>query len=215
MNVRAAVPTILIRRVINLSKATKPATIHNRLLQPRFFSSSPIGNMRALRYHGPRDLRVEYDVPEPVCLPHQVKVRPAFCGICGTDLHEYSSPTFIPTKDKPHPVTGESMPITIGHEFSGEVVEVGSEVTGALKVGDRVAVQPTVCCHQCAPCKEGHVNCCDHAGFGGVSGGGGGMSDFVCVDSNFVFQLPDNIPLDVGGMYNPFARTIPAGSPFS
>jgi threonine dehydrogenase-like Zn-dependent dehydrogenase len=206
MSARAAIPSMLARRVVNISRAAKPATIRTRLSQPRFFSSSIRYDMRALRYHGPHDLRVEHNVPEPVCLPHQVKIRPAFCGICGTDLHEYSSPTFIPTKDKPHPVTGESMPITIGHEFSGEVVEVGSDVT-SLKPGDRVAVQPTICCHQCAPCQEGHMNCCDHAGFVGLSGGGGGMSDFVCVDADFAFKLPDNIGLDVGGECGPlFSR---------
>lgn len=77
--------------------------------------------MRALRYHGTsflpyqliltssgvKDLRVEHDVEEPKCGPDQIKVKPAFVGICGTDLHEYFSPTFIPGKDSPHPVTGK------------------------------------------------------------------------------------------------------------
>lgn len=160
--------------------------------------------MRALRYHGIKDLRLEHDVPEPTCRSGQVKVRPAFCGICGTDLHEYMSPTFIPLKDHPHPVTGESMPVTIGHEFSGDVVEIGDGVTN-VKVGDRVAVQPTVCCNGCPPCKDGLINCCDHAGFVGLSGGGGGMSDAVCVESNFAFKLPDNVSTDVGALVEPLA----------
>ncbi|EXJ79145.1 hypothetical protein A1O3_08646 [Capronia epimyces CBS 606.96] len=99
------------------------------------------------------------------------------------------------------------MPVTIGHEFSGEIVEIGSKVnnTSGLKVGDRVAVQPTVCCFGCGPCKEGYINCCDSAGFVGLSGGGGGMSDYVCVDSQFVYKLPDHIPLDVGALVEPLA----------
>jgi hypothetical protein len=59
----------------------------------------------------------------------------AFVGICGTDLHEYSNPTFIPSKEHPHPVTGESMPVGFGHEFSGTVVEIGSK---AQRVASRL-----------------------------------------------------------------------------
>jgi threonine dehydrogenase-like Zn-dependent dehydrogenase len=127
---------------------------------------------------------------------------PAFVGICGTDLHKYSSPTFIPSKKHPHLVTGESIPVGFGHEFSGTVVEIGSKVQnkGGLKVGDHVAVQPTICCFQCPSCKQNFLNCCDKGGFVGLSGGGGGLSDFVCVDSSFVHKLPANVPLDVGGI---------------
>lgn len=155
--------------------------------------------MRALRYHGVKDLRVDQDVPEPKCGEDQIKVKPAFVGICGTDLHEYFSPTFTPSKESPHPVTGESMPVVIGHEFSGTVLEIGSKVKTTLQVGDKVAVQPTIACFDCGACKEGFINCCDSAGFVGLSGGGGGMSEAVCVGGDFVFKLPPNIDLDVGG----------------
>lgn len=164
--------------------------------------------MRALRFHGPKDLRVEHDVKEPTCAEHQIKIKPAFVGICGTDLHEYSTPTFFPMPGKPHPVTGEEVPVGVGHEFSGTVVEIGSQVkNAAIKVGDKVAIQPTICCHGCGSCKDGLLNCCDNFGFIGLSGWGGGMSDFVCVDANFVFRLPDHIDLDVGGKYFPFIAT--------
>jgi threonine dehydrogenase-like Zn-dependent dehydrogenase len=127
---------------------------------------------------------------------------PAFVGICGTDLHEYSSPTFIPSKEHPHPITGESMPVGFGHEFSGTVVEIGSKAQNqdGLKVGDHVAVQPTICCSQCPSCEQDFPNCCDKGGFVGLSGGGGGLSDFVCIDGPFVHKLPANVPLDVGGI---------------
>jgi threonine dehydrogenase-like Zn-dependent dehydrogenase len=141
-------------------------------------------------------------VPEPVCSDTQVKVKPAFVGICGTDLHEYSSSTFIPEKGCPHPVTGEARPLTIGHEISGTVIEVGKNVTNkAIKVGSRVACRPTVCCFECPACLEGHYSCCATPGFLGLSGGGGGMSDTICLNSEFVHALPDNIDLDVGGQY--------------
>lgn len=155
--------------------------------------------MRALRYYGPKDLRLEYDVKEPDCLPHQVKIQPSFCGLCGSDLHAYLSPKAIPYKDTAHPLTEESWPITLGHEFSGEIVQIGSEVQNGLVAGDRVAVQPTICCGKCLSCKQGLSNCCDSFGFIGLMGWGGGLSDYVCVDARFVFRLPESIPSDIGG----------------
>ncbi|EXJ64881.1 hypothetical protein A1O7_01220 [Cladophialophora yegresii CBS 114405] len=100
------------------------------------------------------------------------------------------------------------MPITIGHEFSGEILEIGSSADNpqGLKVGDKVAVQPTIACFdKCGPCEEGYLNCCDAAGFVGLSGGGGGMSDAVSVDAAFVFKLPEHIGLDVGALVEPLA----------
>ncbi|RMZ82898.1 hypothetical protein DV737_g1932, partial [Chaetothyriales sp. CBS 132003] len=166
--------------------------------------------MRALRYHGPSDLRVDKDVPAPSCGPDQVKIKPAFVGICGTDLHEYSTPTFIPKPGAPHPITKETWPVTIGHEFSGTVLEIGANAqlphAQGLKVGDRVAVEPTICCWDgCQACRESHINSCDCAGFVGLSGGGGGMSDEVCIDGRFVFKLPDGIGLDIGALVEPLA----------
>lgn len=163
-------------------------------------NSTTTTRMRALRYHGAEDLRVDHDVPEPQCGENQIKIKPAFVGICGTDLHEYYTPTFTPTKGNPHPVTKEEVPIVIGHEFSGTVLEIGSGVKNAsVKVGDKVAVQPTVACFKCGPCGDGFLNCCDTGGFVGLSGGGGGLSEAVCVGSDFVFKLPNDIDLDVGG----------------
>jgi threonine dehydrogenase-like Zn-dependent dehydrogenase len=163
--------------------------------------------MRALRYHGVKDLRVDNDVPVPKCSPTQIKVKPAFIGICGTDLHEYSTPTFVPQTGAAHPITGEVMPVGVGHEFSGTVLEIGSSAENkqGLKVGDKVAVQPTLCCWQCGPCRGGHINSCDSAGFVGLSGGGGGMSDAVCIESPFVFKLPDSVELDIGALIEPLA----------
>ncbi|KAK7974313.1 hypothetical protein PG989_016161 [Apiospora arundinis] len=166
--------------------------------------------MRALRYHGPGDLRLQHDIPEPECLPHQVKIRPAWCGICGSDLHAYLSEKAIPLRDTPHPLTGEVWPITLGHEFSGDIVAVGSDVGkggngDSLKVGDRVACQPTICCHACHSCKQGSINVCDSLGFIGLMGGGGGLSDFICIDAQFAHKLPDSVPYDIGALIEPLS----------
>jgi len=86
-----------------------------------------------------------------------------------TDLHEYlHGPLSAPTT--PHPITGETLPVTLGHEFSGTVEEVGAGVT-RLRVGDRVAVRPNLYDGTCPACRMGRFNCCRSLGFIGYSGG--------------------------------------------
>ncbi|KAI2643205.1 chaperonin 10-like protein [Xylaria nigripes] len=70
------------------------------------------------RYYDPRDVRLE-KLPEPKCPPAHVKIRPAFVGICGSDLHLYQAQTFTPK---------QGMPVTLGHEFAGVIIEIGLHV---------------------------------------------------------------------------------------
>lgn len=84
------------------------------------------------------------------------------------DLHEYlGGPNIMPTT--PHPITNEKVPLTLGHEFSGVIEEVGDDVHD-IKVGARVTVQPVIYDGTCGACKEGYINCCDSNGFVGLSG---------------------------------------------
>lgn len=125
----------------------------------------------------------------------------SFC--IGTDLHEYlGGPNFSPTE--PHPVTQEKIPITIGHEFSGTVLEVGKGVE-KFKKGDLVCVQPTIYCGECGPCKANAENSCTKGGFVGLSGAGGGMSEEVVVPERAVFHLPKNMDLEKGALVEPLA----------
>ena len=158
--------------------------------------------MRAARYHGQGDVRVE-DVPAATVGPGEVEVAVEACGICGSDLHEYvAGPMTIPGEE-PHPVTGERMPITIGHEFGGVVADVGEGVS--VEVGTPVAVNPFISCGECRYCDEGNYQRCVNGGFVGLSGGGGGFSESVVVDEESVVPLPDGLPTEVAALAEPFA----------
>lgn len=159
--------------------------------------------MKAARFHGRGDIRID-DVPEPATRPGTVKVEVEWCGICGTDLHEYlDGPIFAPTADEPHPLTGESVPITLGHEFAGSVVELGAGVTD-LRVGDRVVVEPYLVCGRCDACTQGRYNVCASLGFIGLSGAGGGFSQFVVAERRWVHPLGE-LTTDVGALVEPLA----------
>ncbi|KAF7562250.1 hypothetical protein G7046_g1897 [Stylonectria norvegica] len=165
--------------------------------------------MRAARYYGKEDIRIE-DIPEPSVQEGQIKIAPAFVGICGTDLHEYlGGPNFCPSTA--HPVTHETIPVTLGHEFSGIVKEIGSGVTG-FKIGQACAVQPTIFCGHCAACDSGAQNVCHSGGFVGLSGGGGGLSEAVCVNATHVLPLPENLTLEEGALVEPLSVSWHAAS---
>ena len=125
-----------------------------------------MATMKAARWHAAKDVRIE-EVEVPEVLPHQVKVAVKFTGICGTDLHEYlDGPIFIPTEE--HVYSGQKAPVTLGHEFSGQIVEVGSDVT-RVKVGDRVTIEPILAKHNLI----GDYNLDPNLNFVGLAADGG------------------------------------------
>ncbi|WP_456696577.1 2,3-butanediol dehydrogenase [Aeromicrobium sp. P5_D10] len=159
--------------------------------------------MKAARFYGPGDIRID-DIAEPAVQPGTVKVEVEWCGICGTDLHEYlEGPIFAPAAGAPHPLTGETVPITLGHEFAGIVHEVGSGVTD-VHVGDRVVVEPYIICGRCDACQQGRYNVCATLGFVGLSGYGGGFSQFVVAERRWIHPLGD-LGTDVGALIEPLA----------
>jgi len=160
--------------------------------------------MHALRFHGPKDLRVER-VPRPRPQAGQVLIEVEWCGICGTDLHEFlAGPIFIPGADRPHPLTGEVPPVVMGHEFAGTVVEVAQEVTD-VAVGDVVAVEPLLRCDTCAQCRAGRYNICERGGVYGLAGWGGGLAEYCAVDRRNVHVLPPGMSAEVGALVEPLA----------
>ncbi|KAI5270166.1 GroES-like protein [Aureobasidium subglaciale] len=165
--------------------------------------STKTGTTKALRIHGKEDLRLE-DVDIPQCGDCQIMIKPAWCGICGTDLHEYmGGPSLCPTT--PHPITNETVPLTIGHEFSGIIEELGKGVSDKYTVGQRVVVQPIIYCGECGSCKDGIPNCCDKNGFVGLSGWGGGLAEHIVVPEYCVVPVPDNVSLEIAALVEPLA----------
>lgn len=164
--------------------------------------------MKALRWHGQKDIRLE-DIPEAELRLGWVKLRVKWCDICGTDLHEYlGGPIFIPA-GKPHPLMGEQAPITLGHEFSGEVVEVADDVTN-FKAGDRVAVEPIVMDFESEENKKGLYNLDPKMGFYGLAGWGGGFSEYAALPAYMLHKLPDSVSFEQAALTEPAAVAVHA-----
>jgi len=158
--------------------------------------------MKAAVWHGVRDVRIEEREPLPLG-PADVRIAVALCGICGSDLHEYASgPHGIPVGE-PHPVSGRTAPLIIGHEFCGTVTEVGAAVTTVLP-GQRVTVEPAYRCGHCAGCRRGEYNLCESMGFAGLMGDGG-MATEAVVPGYMVHPVPDAVSFEQAAVLEPAA----------
>jgi len=161
--------------------------------------------MKALRWHGPRDLRL-VDLVDSSLQSGEVRIRVAYCGICGSDLHEYiDGPHAIPV-DCPHPISGRRAPLTLGHEFCGTVVESAAPGVG---VGVRVAIEPEYRCGKCDYCRQGQYNRCTAMGFVGLMGDGA-LAETVVVPAYTVHDLPDEVCFDQAAALEPAAVALHA-----
>jgi (R,R)-butanediol dehydrogenase/meso-butanediol dehydrogenase/diacetyl reductase len=158
--------------------------------------------MQALRWHGRGDLRLD-DVPEPGQPgPGEAVVEVAYSGVCGTDLHEYRhGPNLIRTG--PHPLTGHTPPVTLGHEFSGRVTALGSPVAG-IDVGTRVAVDPCLRCGTCRWCRHGEYHICAKGGSVGIASDGA-FAPFVTVPLEGLVKIPDGVSDELAALAEPLA----------
>lgn len=164
--------------------------------------------MHALRFHAVKDIRLD-EVAEPQADAGQLKIRVEAAGICGSDIHEYlGGPISIPV-DHPHPLTHESAPVILGHEFCGTIVDVGAGVMG-FEVGQRVAANAALWCGHCRPCDDGMTNVCEQIGFHGLSGGGGAFASFDVIGARNAHRIPDDMPAEVGALLEPLATGIHA-----
>jgi L-gulonate 5-dehydrogenase len=138
--------------------------------------------MKAGILYDDRSIRLG-EAPDPRPGPGEVLIQPAYAGLCGTDLHIFRGEFRSRVK----------FPAILGHEFGGTIVELGKGV-GALRVGDRVAVDPIVSCHHCAACLAGQINACRTLELLGVDLAGG-FGQLLSVPVGHVFALPENVPL--------------------
>lgn len=158
--------------------------------------------MKAARLYGEADIRIDEEVDLGTVGPTDVRVDVEACGICGSDLHEYENAEFTPVE--PHPRTGASRPVVLGHEFSGVLSEVGDDVT-RLAVGDPITVHPNIPCHDCVYCEDGEYNHCEASLGIGFETGTGGFAESAVVPAQQVHVLPDEVDLWEGALVEPLA----------
>ena len=149
--------------------------------------------MKAARFLGKGRIGV-LDVPVREPDSHEVLIRVRYCGVCGTDVHIYNG------EKGSAEVTP---PVTLGHEFSGDVLKVGTEVTG-LRPGDRVSVDPNASCGRCYFCTRGMPHLCrEMVGLGTARDGG--FAETITVSAKLVHRIPDNLSYEAAAMAEPLS----------
>lgn len=154
--------------------------------------------MKALVKTGPHPGLELIEVPEPEIGPADVLVKVAATGLCGTDLH-------IDSWDAWAQKTVQT-PLVVGHEFSGEVVAVGSSVTD-VAVGDFVSGEGHLVCGRCRNCRAGRRHLCIHTIGIGVQRDGA-FAEYVAIPSSNAWVHRDPVPADVAAIFDPFGNAV-------
>ena len=149
--------------------------------------------MKALVYEGPNKLNYT-DVPDVSPAKGEVKLKIRACGICGSDVAGYQG------------LTGRRLePMIMGHEFCGEVVEIGEGVTEDVQVGKVYAVYPLYFCGECEMCKKGDVHLCLNKRAYGVLAENGAFAEYLCVPAKCCFEVKAGVPNAIGSLMEPLA----------
>ena len=151
--------------------------------------------MKALRIYENAIVKVE-EMDEPVLGNTDVKIKVAACGICGSDI-----PRVLNNK-------AHFYPITLGHEFSGTITEVGRDVSD-INIGDSVAGVPLLPCMNCVDCNNGNYSLCKNYSFIG-SRLNGAMAEYVVVPKGNVIKLPKSMNLEDAAMIEPLSVVLHA-----
>src|SRR5262245_64542784 len=138
------------------------------------------------------------DVPVPSAGPGEVLLRVLRAGVCGTDLHIWSWDRWSQGRIKP--------PVTLGHEFVGEIVERGDGVTN-LNIGQRVACESHIICNHCVACRTGNGHVCENTRILGVDVNGG-FAEFVTVPAVNCWRIPAGLPLEVAAVMEPCGNAV-------
>lgn len=153
--------------------------------------------MRAIRFHAVGDLRFEEVPPPGAPEPGAVKLAVKAAGICGSDLHNYRTGQWV-----------AALPVTPGHEFAGEVVAVGADVTG-FAPGDLAVADSRVPCGRCAACAEGRFNHCPALGFVGEVCDGG-FAEEAILPAARLLKAPAGLAPEIAAMSEPLAVALHA-----
>jgi len=155
--------------------------------------------MQAYVLHGIKDLRLEKR-PKSQLGPSEVLVDVKRVGICGSDIHyylHYKIGEFVPQK-----------PLVLGHEFSGDVVDVGSQVT-KMSIGDRITAEPSIECRHCRYCRMGRYNLCENLKFIGTAATvphiDGAFGEQIVVPESHCYRLDDRLGYGAGALAEPLA----------
>lgn len=153
--------------------------------------------VRALRWHGPRDLRVE-DVPAPIPGEGEVLLRVLRTGICGTDLEEYL--------EGPVNLDLGRLPVTLGHEILAEIVRDGD---AGLPAGTMVVPDVVVGCGRCSACGHHEPGLCPDLVVLGLQRDGG-LAELMVADASSLVVVPDHVPADVAAFAEPLSVAVRA-----
>lgn len=154
--------------------------------------------MKAIRFPARNQVEVA-EIPDPVAGPCEVVVRVRASGLCHTDIDVMRS-NYGPS----------AFPVVPGHEYAGEVVAVGKDVTG-VAIGDRVVIDPNLECGQCAACRRGWAHLCENLGAHGVTVDGG-FAEYSAVRADLVHHVGD-MPFDVAALAEPMGCVLNGLSP--
>jgi len=151
--------------------------------------------LKGIYYATAREIEVKNDLPKPIIEPDEVLIKVKYCGICGSDVGSFSA-------------LGMCLPqIILGHEFSGEIAEIGENVK-KLKVGDRVTANPNIPCLDCEFCAKGLEVMCILSSVG-VSRDGA-LAEYINVRADRVHVLPESITYEEGTMIEPLSIAVQA-----
>jgi len=137
-------------------------------------------------------------IADPVPGPHDLILKVKNCGICGSDLHMTEPTSIMPL----------ALGSVMGHEFAGEIVEIGSAVKGLWKGGERVAGFPYICCGDASPCKNtsfGTSMMCAKGMAVGLGHSHGAYAEYVRIGANGAYRLPDSVSFREGALVEPLA----------
>lgn len=152
--------------------------------------------MKSLVLTGTKQMEIQ-DLNQPMPKPDEILINTKYAGICGTDHALYNG---LPGSANAVP------PIVLGHENSGVVAGVGSDVEG-FKVGDRVTVDPNIYCGKCFYCRTGRPELCDHLSAVGVTRDGG-LEEYFTAPAEVVYHLPDDVSLKAGATIEPLSCAV-------